>query len=121
MKHFCETRLLLECTGAEGRPRLFIAIDQLEFFVSCRFSVHDMAAIIGCSVRTVHRRLRDAGMSVGGAFSTISDSDLDEIVAEINLRYPRHGYRNINGHLQLRGINVPRRRVRDSLVRVDPS
>ena len=79
-----------------------------------------MAAAIGVSPRTIHRRLSEYGLSVRGSYTEVSDEDLDSVVAEINHHFPRHGYRNIEGHLEHRGIRVPRRRIRASLSRIDP-
>ena len=79
-----------------------------------------MAASLGCSERTVYRKLHSAGLSLRRAYSNISDAELDVIVSEINHEYPRHGYRHVEGHLQHRGIRVPRRRIRENLARVDP-
>ena len=79
-----------------------------------------MAESLGCSERTVCRRLNSAGLSLRRAYTIISDAELDMNVSEINHQYPRHGYRHVDGHLQYRGIRVPRRRVRESLARVDP-
>ena len=79
-----------------------------------------MAAAIGVSPRTIHRRLSEYGLSVRGSYTVVSDEDLDSVVEEINHHFPRHGYRNIEGHLEHRGIRVPRRRIRASLSRIDP-
>ena len=80
----------------------------------------EIAAIVGCSVRTIHRKLAAESLSIRGSYTAISDSDLDAAVMEINHEFPRHGYRLVEGHLQSRAIKVPRYRVRSSLVRVDP-
>lgn len=79
-----------------------------------------MATTIGCSQRTIHRRLDAAGLSVRQSFTTISDDALDDLVSRINRDFPRHGYRNVDGHLLAQGVRVSRRRVRQSLARIDP-
>ena len=79
-----------------------------------------MRASLGCSERTVYRKLHSAGLFLRRAYSNISDAELDVIVSEINHEHPRHGYRHIEGHLQHRDIRLPRRRIRESLDRVDP-
>ena len=94
--------------------------EQLEFFLDIHCTVQDMAAAIGVSPRTIHRRLSEYRLSVRGSYTEVSDEDLDSVVAEINHHFPRHGYRNIEGHLEHRGIRVPRRRIRASLSRIDP-
>ena len=99
--------------------------EQLEFLLSYRFTANDVGLTIGCSVRTVHRRLSEHcssehRLSVGQFYTNISDEDSEEVVSQINQRYPRHGYRMVKGHLLRLGIQVARRRVRDSSCRVDP-
>ncbi|XP_065842634.1 uncharacterized protein [Oscarella lobularis] len=79
-----------------------------------------MATMLGCSERTVHRRLREAGLSVSRSFTDISDEELEEAVADVNRHFSRHGYRLVTAHLHSRGIRVPRRRVRECLSLVDP-
>ena len=103
-----------------GRPKANVSLEQLEFLLSYGFTVGDMSLVLGCSVRTVHRRLTENGLSVRQSFTQISDEDLDSIVLKINREYPRHGYRNVEGHLLERSIRVSRQRVRSSLCRVDP-
>ena len=66
-----------------------------------------MASSLGCSERTVYRRLHSTGLSFRCAYSNISDAELDINVSEINYQYPRHGYRHVDGHLQQRGFEYP--------------
>ena len=53
----------------------------------------EIAAIVGCSVRIIHRKLGAAGLSIRGSFTAICDSDLDAAVMDINHEFSRHGYR----------------------------
>ena len=46
-------------SAAIGRPRFSIRADQLSFLVENRFTVPQMADMLGVSVRTVHRRLAE--------------------------------------------------------------
>ena len=52
--------------------------------------------------------------------STISDNDLDLLVRGILQITPRIGYRLVQGALRSRGLRIQRRRVLESLQRVDP-
>jgi len=52
-------------------------------------------------------------------FSTISDSSLDEIVSRYKNEHPHTGIRYLRGHLFEQGLRVQRKRVIDSLSRVD--
>ena len=107
--------IYVEYSGRRGRLSLNISVDQLEFLLDIQCSVRQMATMLGCSERTVHRRLREASLSVSRSFSDISDQDLKAAVADINRDFPRHGYRLVTAHLHSRGIRVPRRRVRECL------
>ena len=53
-------------------------------------------------------------------FADISDADLDQSVTAVKEQMPDVGERMITGALRSNGIHVPRRRVRQSLHRVDP-
>ena len=50
-----------------------------------------MAESLGCSERTVCRRLNSAGLSLRRAYTIISDAELDMNVSEINHQYPSMG------------------------------
>ena len=52
-------------------------------------------------------------------FADISDADLDQSVTAVKEQMPDVGERMITGALRSNGIHVPRRRVRQSLHRVD--
>ena len=79
-----------------------------------------MALMLGCSKRTVERRLHMYNLSTQ-RYTVISDYQLDEAVLQICLAYPRCGEKLTNAWLDVLGIHVPRHRVRESLRRVDPS
>ena len=52
-------------------------------------------------------------------FSTIADDELDEVLRKIKEDHPTAGEVMVSGHLTSRGIRVQRRRLRESLRRVD--
>jgi hypothetical protein len=75
---------------------------------------------MGVTRKTLYRRLKSAGISrARREFTEITDEALDEIVAEISLFHPFVGSVIVSGHLESRGIHLPRLRVQDSLRRVD--
>ncbi|KAJ6550743.1 hypothetical protein B0H10DRAFT_1648708, partial [Mycena sp. CBHHK59/15] len=51
----------------------------------------------------------------------MTDEELDELVAEISLAHPFRGSTIISGHLESRGVHVPKKRVQDSLRRDQPN
>ena len=103
-----------------GRPTLDIREEQLVFLLENNFKVRDIAALFGCSTRTIQRRVRDFEID-SHRYSDISDTKLDEVVKEIAARLPACGIRSVRSMLQAEGIFLQRERVRQSLHRVDPT
>jgi len=103
------------CTGATD---IDISESRLMYFVERGFRICDIAAIFGCSRKTVERRMCSYGIS---SFTPITNECLDHLVGEITTLLPRCGEKTIAGRLLARGIRIPRQRVRDSLLRVDPT
>ena len=68
----------------------------------------------------MRRRLSEYGISISAQYSTVSDDQLDEIVAEIQQQFPLCGNRQMLGHLLARGLRVQQIRVREAQRRVDP-
>jgi hypothetical protein len=52
-------------------------------------------------------------------FSSISDMDLDAIVKDFKLKHPSTGLRYLRGRLFLLNIRVQKKRIVDSVTRVD--
>ena len=114
-------RCPVQHTGNVGRPRLSVTIDQLEYFINYDFSATDVAHMLIISVRTIQRRLQVFGLSIRASYSSITDSELDDVVTEIIKEFPNIGYRRVHGELGRRKIKVTQHRVRDAMHRVDPS
>ena len=106
---------------AIGRPRFDIPFNQLSSLLERRFTVPQISDILGVSIRTVRRIMSVYNLSVRSYYSQVSDGDLDAIVAEILMRFPACGNRQMQGHLLARGMRVQQHRVRESQRRVDPS
>ncbi len=109
--------------GEVGRPRLQLAQEQLEtLHGEAGFRWADVARILGISERTVRRRRHQLELPVGRevGFSDISDEELDTYVRQILRTTPSSGRRFVDGALRYRGMRVQRRRIEESLRRVDP-
>lgn len=59
-------------------------------------------------------------VSYTGPLSTMSDSELDDIIIRLRSHYRRAGLSMLDGMLRRLGHHIPRERIRQSLVRVDP-
>ena len=71
--------------GSIGRPSFDIPFNQLSNLLELRFTVPQIADILGVSVRTVRRRMTTYNLSVRSYYSQICDSDLDATVSEISI------------------------------------
>ena len=107
-------------TGSVGRPSLIISKEQIEYLMECNFTVNEMSDILGVSKRTVERRMNQYELTNMNRFTAINDEQLDAIVSEIKGSSPDCGSKLLSGYLRARNIHVQRRRVRESLTRVDP-
>ena len=109
-----------QITGFRGRPKFEIPEEQLELFLDYNFSVEQIAKMLGVCSKTVHRRLKQHGLSVKQTYANIADHELDQIITEIVRDFPNSGYKAVKGHLISRGVRVQESRIRYSMRRVDP-
>lgn len=123
-----------ECTGSSqtlappvnylgliGRPSYDICYDQLLYLIENKFSVPTISDMLGVSVRTIHRRMSEYGLSIRDHYSCVSDQQLDELVHMIQQQFPMCGNRQMQGFLLSHGHRVQQTRIRESQRRVDPS
>ncbi len=103
-----------------GRPRINIVDQQLTFLLRNDFNLGDMAGLLNCSIRTIQRRLQENGFKRQQRYSTISEDDLDIDVSEIQNMHPGSGGRMIDGIFRSMVHIIQRRRIRQSLHRVNP-
>ena len=73
-----------------GQPALEIEEEKLKFFVDNGFRVEPIALMFGCSKRTIERCLSEYRLSTCN-YSVILDAQLDELVQQICLVFPRSG------------------------------
>ena len=114
-----EAELRREGRRRRGRPCIDVYEDQLQLLVGNGFKVTEIARMFDCSRRTIQRRIIDFGFE-RNRFSTISDTQLDQLVGEIVAVRLRCGIRSTQSTLRAIGVQVQRERVRASLHRVDP-
>ncbi|KAE9388731.1 hypothetical protein BT96DRAFT_1003909 [Gymnopus androsaceus JB14] len=66
------------------------------------------------------RNVASSIASSSGYLSNISDEDLDRLVRELHPHYPRAGIQILDGMLRNLGHILPRERIQQSLIQVDP-
>lgn len=103
-----------------GRPRLTISEIQLSSLLEQEFTQVEIARMLGCSARTIHRRIVEFGLDRFIQYNVISELQLDELVADFVANFPTAGQKTLAGHLSTLGYRIQRYKIRDSLYRVDP-
>lgn len=106
--------------GSVGRPYFDIPASQLQYLIDNRFSVPQIARLMGVSVSTIRRRMSAHSMSIHATYSTLTDEELDQLILGIQQRFPNWGNRQMYGHLLSINIRVQFHRVRESQCRIDP-
>ena len=103
-----------------GRPQAEINFEEVEFLRTLNLKWGVIATMIGVSRQTLYRRLKE-GILEEMQFTSISDSDLDDVIRHIKIDHPNDGEVLVGGHLHAQGIRTQRYRLRAALHRVDPS
>ena len=101
--------------GMKGRPKFIIDHNIVDNLMQLRFNKTQIARILNVSRTTLWRHIGNMN-----SFTEINDDDLDRQVIDIKKMHPDSGERIIEGILRSRKIDVQRRRVRESVHRVDP-
>lgn len=109
----------VESTGNPGRPRLIVNIEQVELLRTTGFAWEEVSQVIGVSRTTIWRRFHKLGIPLH-KYSDISDSSLDYQIVEIQRNNPNIGVAMLQGYLRSQGILIPRRRIRESVLRINP-
>ena len=106
-------------SGLPGRPKVHVNIEFVEMLREAGYTWIDIAKVVGTSRTTLWRRLKENGTLIS-QFSEVSDGALDYLVKGYQDRNPNAGEIMLRGYLLSNGIHVQRRRIRDSIARVDP-
>ena len=71
---------------------IFHAISMLKFLVvDCGFSVPQVSAVLCVSIKIIHKRMSEHGMSIQARYSTLTDQQVDDIVRGIT-----HEFRHVS-------------------------
>lgn len=108
-------------SGTPGRPKFEISEDVLVQLRSWGFSWKNVAEMLLVSRWTIYRRVLEYGLQGITGFSTLTNEELDEIVRAFMQQHGTLvGYSLVSGHLKALNLRVQRKRIRESLGRVDP-
>ena len=107
-------------TGMPGRPAYRLDTDRIYLLHDLGNTWGDIAKAYGVDRKTIFNHLKQAGLTQPGReFTEISDDALDEIVSEFSSKHPFSGSGILRGFLESLDIHLPRKRVQESLKRVD--
>ncbi len=101
--------------GCRGQPSYDIPWEQVEFLLTLQIQ------LLGVSESTIRRRMRGEGISDRRLYSSVSDSQIDNLVSAVVEMHPHAGFRMVHSYLLAQGYRLTQCRVRASLERVDPA
>uniref|UniRef100_A0A3Q3LWI2 Integrase catalytic domain-containing protein n=1 Tax=Labrus bergylta TaxID=56723 RepID=A0A3Q3LWI2_9LABR len=104
-----------------GRPALDITREQIQLLLTQGFTVRAMARMLGCSSSYLHKKMKSFQISARKRFTSISEIHLEEHIRRLHNQFPRSGSEMMRAYLRAEGIVVQRRRVRETLNRIDPA
>jgi len=108
-------------TNNVGRPSYNIPAEDLENLRGLGFTWTKISKLFGVSRWTIYRRVKEYDIPNVSGFSHISDDRLDQLVTDFSQHSNGSaGQSLVIGHIKSLGYRVQRRRIRKSLVRIDP-
>jgi hypothetical protein len=107
-------------SGHPGRPRKVPNPIFLRHSLSTQSNVRlgSLARKLGIHRNTLRHYVQNYNIDM--KYADISDDDLDELVREFRVTRPTSGLRYLSGAMRVSGIRVQKRRLAESLHRVDP-
>lgn len=104
-----------------GRPCFEIPAEMLEELRGLGFSWTKIGEMLGVSRWTIHRRVSSYGLENITGFDDLSDAEIDKIVESFISNHGRTvGQDYVGGYIRSRGLRIQRRRIRESMARMDP-
>ena len=103
------------------RPPFQIEADVLEDLCGMGFTWTKIAQMFGVSQWTLYRPVREFNLQDMTSFSSMADSQLDEIIREYLRQHgSTTGQTYIAGYIRSLGLRIQWQRIRESMARVDP-
>jgi hypothetical protein len=87
------------CTGTVGSPSFDIPQHQLQYLIENRFSVPQIAQLMGVPVSTIRRRMSDYNLSIRSTNYPIIDEHLDQLIVGVQQQFPNWGNHQMYGYL----------------------
>jgi hypothetical protein len=104
-----------------GRPSYNISAEILEELRGLGFTWTKIGEMLGVSRWTISRRVAANGLQDMSGFNQLSDVELDKLVKDfISNHGTATGQGYVAGYIKSLGLRVQRRRIRESMARVDP-
>lgn len=116
------TPITVTKSGKKGRPRKVPDKELLQeaFAPNRNINVTQLAQKIGIHRNTLSSYLQEYGITPR-RYSTISDDALDDLIRKYRNAKPQSGVRYLRGRLRkTHGLRLQKRRIRESIDRVDP-
>ena len=104
-----------------GRPVIPVSEEHLSLLLEHHFTKAAIAKLFNVSPRTIRRRIAEYGLEDEASYSDISESELDVFTQQFVTMHPFSGQRSLEGYLRSLGLRIQRYKLRNSLMRVDPS
>ena len=80
---------------------LEVSIEEIKHLLGLRFAWTKVAQLVGISRSALYRRLEQEDIGTTGAYSDISNDELDRAVEYIKLSHPNNGESLLIGHLYI--------------------
>ena len=106
-------------TGANGRPKLDISRDQLEYFLEKGFKSADIAKMLRVSDKSLTKQFTEDSRNLESQFepviSSMTKAELDVGILDILHNFPNCCYKSMRGHLLSKGHKVQEERIREAM------
>ena len=99
-----------------GRPLIQVNTDEIKELRMLGFTWTKIAKMLKISRQTLYRRLEGSDLM---GYSDITDQELHGIIRSHQSTHPNDGENMITGYLVSLGMHMQRRRIRESIHRVD--
>ena len=114
---------LLNQSGKPGRPSYAIPKEILEDLREMGYSWERISKTLGVSRWTLRRRVEEFDISKSViTYSKLSDVEIDSIILQFINQHGRNvGQTFLEGYFRAKGVRIQRRRIREGLLRADPT